>query len=52
MLPLILLLPRFLGIDGVLLAGSISDGVTALVVIIMGYREVKILKKLQDEVAL
>ena len=49
MLPLILLLPAFLGIDGVLLAGSISDGVTALVVIVIGYREVKRLKKLQDE---
>lgn len=52
MLPLILLLPTFLGIDGVLLAGSISDGITALVVIVIGYREVKRLKKLQEEVSL
>ena len=52
MLPLILLLPTFLGIDGVLLAGSISDGITSLVVIVIGYREVKRLKKLQDEASL
>lgn len=51
MIPLTLLLPTLLGIDGVLLAGSISDGITALVVIVIGYREVKRLKKLQNEVS-
>ena len=51
MLPLILLLPGSFGIDGVLLAGSISDGLTALVVAAIGYREVKRLHKLQEEAA-
>lgn len=52
MLPLILILPLFFGIDGVLLAGSISDAVAAFIVIVIGYREVKQLKTLQDEVSL
>lgn len=52
MIPLTLLLPAFLGVDGILLAGSISDGITALVVIVIGYREAKRLEQLQDEVSL
>ena len=51
MLPLILILPHFLGIDGVLLAGSVSDFIAAMVVLTIGLREVKRLKKLQDELA-
>lgn len=50
MIPLTLLLPTFLGLDGVLLAGSISDGVAALVVTVIGIGEVKRLTKLQNEV--
>ena len=44
---LLLLLPRFLGIDGVLLSGAISDGLTAIVVLWVGLREAKNLSKLE-----
>lgn len=50
MIPLTLLLPKFLGIDGVLLAGSISDAAAAIVVIIIGSKEVKQLNRLQKEI--
>ena len=47
LIPLLLLLPRFLGIDGVLLSGAISDGLTAIVVLWVGLREAKNLSKLE-----
>ena len=47
LIPLLLLLPKVFGIDGVLLAGAISDGVTAIVVLWVGLREAKNLTKLQ-----
>lgn len=49
MIPLLLCLPKLLGIDGVLLAGSISDGLAAMVVIYIGRREIRGLQKLQEE---
>lgn len=49
LIPLLLLLPKALGIDGVLLAGALSDGLTAIVVLWVGLREAKGLAKLQAE---
>lgn len=39
LLPLIVALPLFMGIDGILFAGPIADGLAALVAFIMIYRE-------------
>lgn len=39
LLPLILLLPRFLGIDGVMYAGLLADSCSALTAFVMGRRE-------------
>ena len=47
LIPMLLLLPRFLGLDGVLWAGPISDGGAAVVVLLLGFREVRRLKALQ-----
>lgn len=49
MIPLLLILPNFFGLDGVLLAGSISDGIAAMVVIYIGTRQIKRLTALQAE---
>ena len=47
LIPMLLLLPQFLGLDGVLWAGPISDGGAAVVVLLLGFREVRRLKALQ-----
>jgi Na+-driven multidrug efflux pump len=49
MIPLLLILPNFFGLNGVLLAGSISDGIAAMVVIYIGTRQIKRLTTLQAE---
>jgi len=49
LLPLLLILPRFYGIDGLLFAGPIADGIAAVVVIICGVKEVRNLTKMQAE---
>lgn len=49
LIPLLLILPRFLGLDGVLWAGPISDGVAAIVVLSLGFREVRRLARRQRE---
>ncbi len=41
LLPLILIFPIFMGIDGVMYAGSIADGAAALVAIICAVREIR-----------
>ena len=51
MIPLLLILPRFLGIDGILYSGCVSDALAAVVVIIIGRREVRALDSLQAEQA-
>ena len=45
MLPLILIFPLFMGIDGVMYAGPIADGAAALVAIIFAEREMKALQQ-------
>jgi putative MATE family efflux protein len=51
LLPLMLTLPHFLGIDGLLFAGPITDGIAAIVVIILGLRQVRTLTELQEQSA-
>ena len=46
---LLLLLPLALGMDGVLWAGPISDGVAAVLVLVLGAREVRRLTAQQEE---
>lgn len=41
LLPLILLFPLFLGIDGIMYAGPVADCLAAVVCFIMGYRELR-----------
>ncbi len=43
LLPLILIFPRFLGIDGVMYAGPIADGAAALLAFWLIFREMKLL---------
>ena len=45
LLPLILVFPLFMGIDGVMYAGPIADGAAALVAIIFAEREMKALQQ-------
>lgn len=47
LLPLILLLPVFLGIDGVMYAGPIADGIAAVVAFFLGRHEFIVMKKLE-----
>jgi putative MATE family efflux protein len=49
LLPLMLLLPRFFGIEGLFWAGPAADGAAALAVIFFARREVHALTKLQQE---
>lgn len=49
LIPLLLILPQFLGLDGVLWAGPISDGVAAVVVLSLGFREVRRLAQRHKE---
>lgn len=48
-IPLILILPVLLGIEGVFFVGPISDGIAALIVIFFARREVKKLTKMELE---
>ncbi|GFP78036.1 MATE family efflux transporter [Clostridium fungisolvens] len=45
LIPLLIILPTFLGLTGVWLAGPISDGLSALITAIVFYRDVKALKE-------
>lgn len=46
LLPLIIIFPIFIGIDGVMYAGPIADGAAAVVAISFSYRELKKMKML------
>ena len=48
LLPLIIILPRILGIDGVMYAGPVADGAALIVTVIMVSREIKNIKKLKE----
>ncbi len=45
LMPLILILPVFLGVDGVMFAGPIADGITFLVTVFFVVREIRIMKQ-------
>ncbi|TVL59125.1 MATE family efflux transporter [Brachyspira hyodysenteriae] len=47
LLPLIIILPRILGIDGVMYAGPVADGAALIVTVILVSREIKKLKILE-----
>ena len=49
LISLLLILPPIMGIDGVLFAGCISDAGAALMVVFIGYYQVKRLNKLEQE---
>ncbi len=49
LIPLLLILPLFLGIDGILIAGAVSDGIAGLVALSIGLREVRRLDRMQKE---
>ena len=44
-LPLVLLLPLWLGIDGILYAGPIADGVAAIIALTFYREEIKLFNK-------
>ena len=44
LLPLILLFPLFMGIDGVMYAGPIADGAAAAAALLLAVRELKKLR--------
>jgi len=50
LLPLILFLPRFMGIDGVMYAGPVADGAAAVVAIVLAMRELAKMKKSGDRI--
>ena len=49
LLPLILIFPAFLGIDGVMYAGPIADGAAAVVAIGYAVRELRMMKGLEEK---
>lgn len=49
LIPLLLLLPRLFGIDGVFFAGPITDGIAAVMVVLFAIREIRKLTKMQLE---
>ena len=49
MIPVLLILPHFLGVDGVLFSGCFSDTVAAIVAFFVGRSQLKWLTKLEQE---
>lgn len=47
LLPLLIILPLFLGIDGILYAGLIADLIAAIVTVVMAWLELNSIKKLE-----
>ena len=48
LLPLIIILPRILGIDGVMYAGPVADGAALIVTVILVSREIKNINRLKE----
>lgn len=51
LLPLILLLPLFMGIDGVMYAGPVADGAAAILALIFVIREMNLMTRQERELA-
>lgn len=51
LIPLLLVLPRLFGLDGMLLAGPIADGIAAVIVVLLAIRTLKRLTKMQADAA-
>jgi len=51
LLPLVLILPRFIGIDGILYTAPIADFLSAVLVIIMATAEFRDMKRLEKEIS-
>ena len=49
LIPALLIFPLFWGIDGVLIAGAVSDGVAGFVALIIGLKQVRWLNKMKEE---
>ena len=49
LIPALLILPRFFGLDGVLIAGPVSDGISSLITGFWLYKELKSLDRKQEE---
>ena len=49
LIPLILILPRFIGIDGILYSGPISDAMAIIATVIMAYFEFRNMKRLEND---
>lgn len=49
LIPLVLIFPIFLGIDGVMYAGPIADGAAAIVAISLAVRELRLMKRLEEK---
>ena len=47
LLPLLIILPRFIGIDGIMVSGPIADSIAAVVSIAMAYKEFRNINKKQ-----
>ena len=50
LLPLILIFPVFLGIDGVMYAGPIADGAAALAALVCAVRELKKMRQMEMDI--
>lgn len=48
LIPLIIIFPLFMGIDGVMYAGPIADGTAIVIALGFAYREMKIMKKYES----
>lgn len=51
LLPLVIILPVFMGIDGVMYAGPVADGAAAILAIIFVVREVKLMTRQEKELS-
>ena len=49
LLPLVLILPKYMGIEGIMYAGPIADFVSFLLVIVLMIYEFRIMRKLEVE---
>lgn len=49
LIPLVLILPLFFGLDGILFAGPTADGIAFIVTLFLIAREIKKMKQMETE---